>query len=164
MPGRLAHALKQTKPFASKEEEVILALQHTAARVIEPWARLLKARFQLTPSQYNVLRILRGARPTRLSCRVIGNRLVARDPDVTRLLDRLASRGLVDRIRDHGDRRVVEVGITSAGLDLLRELDADVERFPKAVIGALGPKRLEQLATLLQDLLSHIGPLPPASR
>jgi DNA-binding MarR family transcriptional regulator len=158
-----ADALKQTKPFASKEEEIILALQHTAARVIEPWARLLKSKFQLTLSQYNVLRILRGARPTRLPCREIGDRMVARDPDVTRLVDRLADRGLVDRVRDGNDRRVVEVGITEAGLAILQELDRDVDRFPRAVIGHLGARRLEQLGTLLQDVLSNIGTLPPST-
>jgi DNA-binding MarR family transcriptional regulator len=161
MATTLARTLKQTKPFASKEEEVILALQHTAARVLEPWARLLKTRFQLTVSQYNVLRILRGARPTRLACREISDRMVARDPDVTRLVDRLAERGLVDRVRDRGDRRVVEVGITDAGLAMLQKLDADVDRFPRAVIGHIGPKRLGQLATLLQDVLADLGTFPP---
>jgi DNA-binding MarR family transcriptional regulator len=158
-----ASVLKQTKPFASREEEVVLALQHTAARVIEPWARVLKSRFQLTLSQYNVLRILRGARPTRLACREISDRMVARDPDITRLVDRLADRGLVDRVRERNDRRVVEVGITEAGLAVLQQLDDDVERFPKAVIGHLGARRLEQLGTLLQDVLTNIGTLPPGT-
>jgi DNA-binding MarR family transcriptional regulator len=157
---KLVETLKQTKPFASKEEEVVLALVHTATRVMEPWAQLLKTRFQLTVSQYNVLRILRGARPTRLSCREISEQMVARDPDVTRLLDRLADRGLVDRVRDRKDRRVVEVGITEAGLAMLHELDDEVDRFPRVAVGKLGPKRLEQLATLLQDLLSNTQPFP----
>jgi DNA-binding MarR family transcriptional regulator len=157
MVETLARALKQTRPFSSKEEEVILALQHTAARVIEPWVRLLKAKCQLTASQYNVLRILRGAHPTRLACREIGDRMIARDPDITRLLDRLADRGLIDRSRDRGDRRIVEVGITQAGLALLEQLDADVEQFPQKIIGQLGPKRLEQLATLLQDVLRTVS-------
>ncbi len=163
MSETFASVLKQTKPFASREEEVVLALQHTAARVIEPWARVLKSRFQLTLSQYNVLRILRGARPTRLACREISDRMVARDPDITRLVDRLADRGLVDRVRERNDRRVVEVGITEAGLAVLQQLDDDVERFPKAVIGHLGARRLEQLGTLLQDVLTNIGTLPPGT-
>lgn len=157
MAETLAQALKQTKPFNSKEEEIILALQHTAARVLEPWARLLKTRCQLTASQYNVLRILRGAHPTRLACREIGDRMIARDPDITRLLDRLADRGLIDRSRDRGDRRIVEVGITEAGLALLDELDADVAQFPQKIIGQLGPRRLEQLGTLLQDVLRTVA-------
>jgi DNA-binding MarR family transcriptional regulator len=86
--------------------------------------------------------------------------MVARDPDITRLVDRLADRGLVDRVRDRSDRRVVEVGITAAGLKVLDELDEDVERFPKAVIGHLGARRLEQLATLLEEVLSSVGRFP----
>ena len=160
MSENLAQTLKQSKPFASQEEEVILALQHTAARVIEPWAKLLKSRHALTLAQYNVLRILRGARPGRLACREISNRMVARDPDVTRLVDRLADRGLVERSRDHGDRRVVEVGISERGLALLAELDPLVDDYPHAVIGHLGPRRLEQLATLLQDMLATLGTFP----
>jgi DNA-binding MarR family transcriptional regulator len=160
----LAEALKQAKPFESREEEVVLALQHVAARLMEPWAAFLKSTAQLTPSQYNILRILRGAQPSRLACGEISQRMVARDPDVTRLLDRLADRGLVDRVRDRRDRRVVEVGITKAGLAVLRQLDPAVERFPKAMLSHLGPKRIEQLAVLLQDLLSSLGTFPGNDR
>ena len=160
MAKTIAEALKQTKPFDSKEEEIVLALQHTAARVHEPWARFLKTNAQLTASQYNVLRILRGAHPTRLTCTEISDRMVARDPDVTRLIDRLATRALVDRARDHRDRRVVEVGITAAGLALLKKLDPAVKAFPGAVIGHLGRKRLEQLGALLQELISSVGVFP----
>jgi DNA-binding MarR family transcriptional regulator len=160
MAATLAEALKQTKPFESREEEVVLALQHTAARLIEPWALFLKSTAQLTVSQYNVLRILRGAHPSRLACTEISQRMVARDPDVTRLLDRLAARGLIERVRDRRDRRVVEVGITRAGLAALKQLDPAVERFPRAMLSRLGPKRLEQLATLLRDVLSSLGTFP----
>jgi DNA-binding MarR family transcriptional regulator len=142
----LAEALKKSKPFASREEEVVLALQHVAARVIEPWALFLKSQAQLTPSQYNVLRILRGARPARLPTSEIGRRLVARDPDVTRLVDRLADRSLVDRVRDRRDRRVVEVGITADGLAVLKQLDPAVQRFPRAMLRRVGAKRVGQLA------------------
>jgi DNA-binding MarR family transcriptional regulator len=156
----LAEALKQAKPFESREEEVVLALQHLAARLMAPWAMFLKSTAQLTLSQYNVLRILRGAHPARLACTEISQRLVTRDPDITRLVDRLADRGLVDRVRDQRDRRVVEIGVTSAGLAVLKQLDPAVERFPKAMLSHLGPKRLEQLAALLQDVLSSLGTFP----
>jgi DNA-binding MarR family transcriptional regulator len=156
----IAGALKQTKPFASREEEVVLALQHTAARIVEPWARYLKATAQLTPAQYNVLRILRGAHPSRLACTDIGDRMVARDPDVTRLVDRLAARDLVDRLRDQRDRRVVHLGITKAGLAVLKELDPAVARFPKAMLARLAPKQLDQLNALLQDVLASLGGFP----
>jgi DNA-binding MarR family transcriptional regulator len=160
----LAEALKQAKPFESREEEVVLALQHVAARIMEPWAMFLKSKAQLTLSQYNVLRILRGAQPTRLASSEIGRRLVARDPDITRLVDRLVNRGLVDRVRDRRDRRVVEVGITKAGLAMLKQLDPAVERFPKAMLSHLGPKRLERLDVLLQDVLSSLGTFPDSRR
>jgi DNA-binding MarR family transcriptional regulator len=156
----VARALKQTKPFTSREHEVVLALQHTAARIVEPWARYLKTRAQLTVSQYNVLRILRGAHPTRLACTEISTRMVARDPDITRLVDRLADRRLVERTRDGLDRRVVEVGITESGLALLKELDPAVEEYPKAVLGHLEPARLEQLNELLDIVLSKLGTFP----
>jgi len=156
----LAEALKQTKPFDSKEEEVVLALQHTAARIIEPWAKFLKTTAGLTGSQYNVLRILRGAHPARLTCTDISARMIARDPDVTRLVDRLLEGGLVDRAREQRDRRVVEVGITAAGLAVLAKLDPAVKAFPKAVIGHLGQKRLKQLGALLQDVLSSARTFP----
>jgi DNA-binding MarR family transcriptional regulator len=159
----IAGALKQSKPFASREEELMLALQHTAARIMEPWARYLKTTSQLTPSQYNVLRILRGADSSRLACSEIAERMVARDPDVTRLVDRLAERGLVDRVRDQKDRRVVHVGITRAGLSLLRELDPAVEQFPKAMLARVGTKRLDQLSTLLDDVLANLGTFPDDS-
>ena len=163
MASPLADALKQAKPFASREEEVALALQHAAARLMEPWALYLKTTAQLTLSQYNVLRILRGARPGRLPSSEIGRRLVARDPDVTRLVDRLAERGLVDRAREERDRRVVEVGITREGLALLKQLDPAVLRFPKTMLSPLGARRLDQLAVLLQDLLSSLGSFQESS-
>jgi DNA-binding MarR family transcriptional regulator len=156
----LAEALRQAKPFDSREEEVVLALQHTATRLMEPWAMFLKSRAQLTLSQYNVLRILRGARPERLACSEISRRMVARDPDVTRLVDRLAARGLVDRLRDRSDRRVVEIGITKAGLTLLKQLDPAVQRFPREMLAQLDPKRIDQLAVLLQDVLASLGTFP----
>lgn len=160
MSSTLAETLKQAKPFDSREEEAALAIQAVAARVWEPWAMYLKSAAQLTLSQYNVLRILRGARPSRLSSGEIGRRLVARDPDVTRLVDRLAERGLVDRVRDQRDRRVVEVGITKTGLAVLKQLDPAVQRFPRAMLSRLGPKRLEQLTVLLQEALASLGTFP----
>lgn len=141
----------------------MLALQHVATRLMEPWAIYLKGTAQLTLSQYNVLRILRGARPSRLASSEIGRRLVARDPDVTRLVDRLVERGLADRAREGRDRRVVEVGITREGLGLLKQLDPAVQRFPKAMLAGLGAKRLDQLAVLLQETLTSLGTFPEES-
>ena len=155
MAGVVARQLKQTTPFASLEQEVLLGLRMAASRVLEPWARFLKASADLTVPQYNVLRILRGSHPTRLTSSDAGERMIARDPDVTRLVDRLVKRKLVARVRGRQDRRVVEVGVTEKGLALLRELDAHVEKMPKALLGHLGPERLRQLGDLL-DLLDAL--------
>jgi DNA-binding MarR family transcriptional regulator len=160
MAGVVARQLKQKKAFASAEQEVLLALRIAAARLVEPWGTFLKTAAGLTNSQYNVLRILRGSHPARLTCGDIGQRMVARDPDVTRVVDRLAARRLVDRTRSSRDRRVVEVGVTEPGLALLRELDAHVLRMPKALLGHLGPARLRQLRTLLEAVITDIGAFP----
>jgi DNA-binding MarR family transcriptional regulator len=160
MTGVVAHELKQQKPFSSPEQEILLALRMAAARVVEPWARFLKTTAQLTTHQYNVLRILRGSHPARLACSDIGERMIERDPDITRLIDRLEKRGLVKRSRSRQDRRVVEVGMTDKGLVLVRGLDAHVQRLPKALLGRLGAERLRQLATLLEAVISELGTFP----
>ena len=161
MTKALARAIKQRKPFASPETEIVLSLRHLAARVMEPWARHLKATAHLSLSQYNVLRILRGAHPTRLPSSEISERMVARDPDVTRLVDKLAERGLVHRVRHQTDRRVVEVGITDDGLALLAKLDPAVKAFPKAMLSRMGAQQLDRLNDLLQDLLGNLGTFDP---
>lgn len=160
MTGTVARALKQRKPFSSREQEVLLGLRTAAARVVDPWASFLKAKAKLTNNQYNVLRILRGSQPGWLPCGEISDRMIDRDPDITRLIDRLERRGLVARRRRESDRRVVEVGITPSGLALVRSLDPHVDRLPKALLGHLGPKRLEQLARLLDALIADLGTFP----
>ena len=160
MTGVLARHLKQAAPFGSLEQEVLLGLRMAASRVLDPWTRFLKTHADLTVSQYNVLRILRGSHPMRITASEVGERMIARDPDVIRLVDRLVTRGLVARIRSRQDRRVVEVGITDAGLAVLRELDAHAARMPKALLGHLGPKRLRQLADLLDAALGGMGTYP----
>ena len=160
MTGVVAHELKQQKPFSSPEQEVLLGLRMAVARVVEPWARFLKTTAQLTTHQYNVLRILRGSHPARLACSDIAERMIERDPDITRLVDRLEKRGLVKRSRSRQDRRVVEVGVTDKGLVLVRGLDAHVQRLPKALLGRLGAERVRQLATLLEAVISELGTFP----
>ena len=160
MAGIVARELKQNRRFASHEQEVLLGLQIAAARIMEPWEKFLKSSAQLTPNQYNVLRILRGSHPTRLPCGDIAERMIARDPDITRLVDRLGRRGLVTRSRSRQDRRVVEVGITEKGLHVLQSLDGHVDRFPKAMLGHLGLKKLEQLVALLETIIGEPGAFP----
>jgi DNA-binding MarR family transcriptional regulator len=160
MSGVVAGGLKQQKPFSSPEEEVLLGLRMAAARIVEPWEGFLKATAQLTPNQYNVLRILRGSHPARLACSDIAGRMIERDPDITRLVDRLETRGLVNRTRGRQDRRVVEVGITAKGMTLVRGLDAHVQRLPKALLGHLGAEKARQLAALLDAVLAGLGTYP----
>lgn len=160
MAGTVARELKQRKPFSSPEQEILLGLLIAAARVVEPWARFLKTTAQLTNNQYNVLRILRGSHPAKLACSDIAERMIDRDPDITRLIDRLQTRGLVRRSRSRRDRRVVEVGITDKGLALVRGLDAHVQRMPKALLGHLGVERLRQLGSLLEPVISDLGTFP----
>jgi DNA-binding MarR family transcriptional regulator len=103
----------------------------------------------LSSTQYNVLRILRGA-GGELPCGEIASRMVTRDPDITRLLDRLEKRGLISRRREAKDRRTVLTGITPEGLDLLARLDKPVREAHRQLLGHLGRRRLEQLSELLQ--------------
>jgi DNA-binding MarR family transcriptional regulator len=156
----VARALKQRKPFSSLEEEIMLGLLVTAARIVEPWARFLKTEAQLTTSQYNVLRILRGSHPAKLTCSDIAERTIERDPDVTRLIDRLETRRLVKRVRSRRDRRVVDVGITAKGLALVHKLDDHVQRMPKALLGHLGGERLSHLGSLLDAVMTDLGTFP----
>ncbi len=160
MPGVVARELKQKRAFASREQEVMLGLQLVTARIMEPWEKFLKANADLSLHQYNVLRILRGNHPAGLPSGEIANRMVTRDPDITRLVDRLEKRGLVTRVRGRQDRRVVEVGITTKGLELLRSLDEPVERFPRNMLGHLGPKKLAQFGLLIEQALASLGTFP----
>ena len=156
----VARELKQQAAFSSPEQELLLGLRVVSARLVEPWAKFLKTTAELTTQQYNALRILRGSHPTKLSCGEISERMIDRDPDVTRLVDRLAKRGLVTRSRSRQDRRVVEVGITEKGLALVKSLDEHVLRLPKALLGHLGPERVQQLKSLLDVVISDLGTFP----
>ena|SRR6476660_3052196 len=160
MAGVVAQELKQKKPFSSPEHEILLGLLIAAARVMEPWGRFLKTTAQLTNTQYNVLRILRGSHPAKLACSDIAERMIDRDPDITRLVDRLETRGLVRRSRSRRDRRVIEVSITDKGLALVRGLDAHVQRMPKALLGHLGLERLGKLGSLLEVVIADLGTFP----
>ena len=162
MPPTIGRQLKQKRAFASPEQEAMLGIRMVAARMLAPWEQFLKSTADLTTSQYNVLRILRGSHPTPLTCGAIGERTIARDPDITRLVDRLHARGMVKRTRSERDRRVVEVGITPKGLDLLRGLDPHAKQMPVALIGHVGQAKLRQLAKLLADVLDGMGTYPQA--
>ncbi|MFI5310376.1 MAG: MarR family winged helix-turn-helix transcriptional regulator [Gemmatimonadales bacterium] len=160
MPSSIGQQLKQRRAFVSPDQEAMLGIRMVAARMLAPWERFLKAEADLTASQYNVLRILRGSHPKPLTAGEVGERTIARDPDITRLVDRLDARGLVKRARSEEDRRVVEVEITAKGLELLRALDPHARRMPRALIGHVGPRKLRLLSRLLAEVLDGMGTYP----
>ena len=148
MPTTLREELKQTKPFSSAEQEALLSIERTAAVFRHRLGEELK-QFGVTPTQFNVLRILRGAGPAGLCRNEIRDRLVAQVPDVTRLLDRMEEAGLIVRERDTVDRRLVTTRITEPGLHLLARADEQVSRFERAQVGHLTQAQLRTLIDLL---------------
>jgi len=149
LAGRLQDEIKQTRPIPTLEEEAYLNVQRTANVLLQDVVELLKGH-NLTPTQYNVLRILRGAGESGLTAGDVGDRMITRDPDVTRLLDRLESRGLAERSRCTEDRRVVWTRITPAGLDAIAPLDGAVNELHLRHLGHLGRERLATLVELLE--------------
>lgn len=140
--------IRQQKPFASLEEEAFLGLLRTADQMQASLGEMLKPH-DISPTQYNALRILRGAGAEGLACGEIGARMINRDPDITRLLNRLQRRGLVARSRGREDRRVMRARITASGLALLKTLDRPLEIFQRRLLGHLGEQRLQRLIQLL---------------
>jgi DNA-binding MarR family transcriptional regulator len=109
----------------------------------------------LTAAQYNVLRILRGAGPSGLACREIGERMISRDPDITRLLDRMEKRNLITRKRQSDDRRVVKTFVTPQGLELLKILDRPVSALHKRQFQGIPTAKLKALAAMLEEIHSQ---------
>jgi DNA-binding MarR family transcriptional regulator len=145
----LQHEVNKKKPFEALEQEAYLNLVRTAAELEGPLLGILKPH-GLTPSTYNVLRILRGAGKNGRHASDIGCDMVVRVPDVTRLVDRLVQRGLVERERSTSDRRVVTVRITRAGLALLKVLDEPVLETHRSQLGHLKREELAELSRLLE--------------
>jgi len=137
------------------EEAAFLDLLRTTDVLSRRLVHVLKTE-DLSATQYNVLRILRGA-PEGLACGEIASRMITRDPDVTRLLDRLEKRGLISRWRETKDRRTVMARITPEGLALLSRLDEPVQAAHRKQLGHLGRERLRTLAKLLSLLRNHTG-------
>lgn len=146
---KLAAEIRQRKPFESPEHEVYLNLVRTATALMRREAELLKAH-DLTPAQFNVLRILRGAGKDGLICREIGERMLAYDPDVTKLVDRLEARGLAVRQRRLTDRRAIAVNITADGLRLLDRVDKPMLDLVVGLLGHLSGRQLKTLSRLLE--------------
>lgn len=145
----------KARKIGSPEEAVFLELFRTSDILSRGVVPVVKAE-DLSPNQYNVLRILRGT-PDGLACGEVGNRMITRDPDITRLLDRLEKRALIARWRETTDRRVVMARITTEGLKLLARLDGPIQAAHRRQLGHLGRRRLRQLAGLLQAARSRAG-------
>jgi len=149
MPSRLQAEIKQNKPFSSLEQEALLGLLRTAAIVDHAADEALRP-FGLTATQFNVLRILKGAGPEGLCGKEIGERMINRVPDVPRLLDRLEKAGLISRQRDREDRREVAARITSKGQELIDEIGSGNVSAPvEEWFRRLGPDRLKALIAAL---------------
>jgi DNA-binding MarR family transcriptional regulator len=133
-------------------EELLFVATLRAADTLNQGAEQLIKSAGLTMAQYNVLRILRGAEPDGLPCRAIGDRMISRDPDMTRLLDRMEKRLLITRQRQTQDRRVVKARITAAGAKMLKKLDAPVRELHKEQFAHMSAGSLKALTELLEEL------------
>jgi DNA-binding MarR family transcriptional regulator len=147
--------ISRTKsPAAPLEGQTFVALLKAADSLASQGDQLMKAN-GVTSAQYNVLRILRGAGPDGLPCNAIGERMISRDPDMTRLLDRMEKRELITRERQKEDRRVVKARITDEGLKLLKKMDAPIRELHKNQFAHMTSARLKTLLELLSEVGAH---------
>jgi DNA-binding MarR family transcriptional regulator len=137
------------KSFASVEQEAFIAILRVADQLQLRATEFLKP-YNLSPTQFNALRILRGAGESGLPCSEVGERMINHDPDITRLMDRLERAKLVQRSRDQEDRRVITARITTAGLDLLKTIDQPLEEFHHQLMKKMDEKKLKSLLRLLE--------------
>ena len=139
----------QQPGFDSQEQEVFLQLWRTydCLKALEDQ---LFGKYDLSAQQYNALRLLEAAAPDGIQTMDLGRRMISRSPDTTRLIDRLEKRGFISRSRREDNRRVVEISISKAGLDLLREMDAEVNEMNQKQLGHLSAQQQQQLVKLLR--------------
>jgi DNA-binding MarR family transcriptional regulator len=156
-PVGLQAELRQTKSFDSLHAEAFLNLVRTSAQLQHALHLQLKP-YGMTETQYNSLRILRGAGAGGLTCAEIAERLVSQDPDITRLVSRLERQGLVRRERGERDRRVVLTKITAAGMDRLKEADPVVNSTVNALLSHLSSSELKTMIDLLKRARRFAGP------
>ena len=148
-----SQGVEQAPSFSSPQEEALLNLMRSADCLHRAMQLRLKPS-GLTMTQFNVLRILRGARPAGLTCSAIGRRMITPEPDITRLLSRLKAQKFLRQQRDLHDRRVVWTHITPQGLEVLAKLDRVVEQGPRELLGRLNREELHTLTSLLQKARS----------
>jgi DNA-binding MarR family transcriptional regulator len=146
---------KQRRRAGCPEEAAFLELMRTTDMLSRGLVGVLKAE-ELSSTQYNVLRILRGS-PDGLPCGEIATRMITRDPDITRLLDRLEKRALISRCRETKDRRMVMARITPEGLRVLARLDEPVQEGHRKQLRHLGRERLRALTELLQAARAQVS-------
>ena len=156
MAKTLQAEIKQKAPFASVGEEVYLNLLRTGDRLSREVESLLRP-LGLSGTQYNVLRILRGAGTQGLTCGETGERMVTHDPDITRLLDRLEKRKLITRSRGVRDRRVVTTRITPQGLRILGKLDKPLVELHRGLFRHMTGRDLKKLSSLLEKVRGREG-------
>ena len=148
---RILDELRQTRPFPSRADEALVSLLRTTEVVRRQLARSIEAS-EVTPQQYNVLRILRGASAEGMPTLEIASRMIEQTPGITRLLDRLEAKGLVRRERCPHDRRQVLCWIADRGLALLAELEAPVAKAAEEMFADLSAKEVDTLLALLERL------------
>lgn len=146
--SQLREEIGQTRPFESLRQEATVGILRTADQVRRKLAEVFEP-YGITGQQYNVLRILRGARPEALPTMEIAERMIEKTPGVTRLVDRLEEKGLVRRERSSEDRRCVLCTVTGEGLDLLAELDEPVREADEEALAGLEDDEVERLIELL---------------
>lgn len=151
MPSRLQEEIKQTKPFPTLQQEVLLNLARTSALLMHRLEQELRP-YGVTFTQYNVLRIVQGAGPSGQSQFAIADRLVAPTPDVPRLLRRMEIMGLVKRTQDRNDKRVLNVRLTPRGTELLRQMESFVKKVDVAFFPNLTKAQLKTINSLLNAM------------
>jgi len=149
MPTLVRKPSGKARRFDSLEQEAFLSLWRTYDRLRALEDELFAA-YDLTPQQYNTLRLLKSQHPQKIRTLDLAARLVSRAPDITRLLDKLEARGLIERDRPADNRRIVCIGITPAGIELLRELQKPIRECHVRQLGHLPERDLHRLIALLQ--------------
>ncbi|WP_372718634.1 MarR family winged helix-turn-helix transcriptional regulator [Novipirellula sp.] len=150
----LSDELKKKHPFKSVEQEAMLSIMRTSDLLENRAARLLR-NYQLTPSQYNAMRIMRGeGKP--MPCLEVADRMIQVAPAITRVVDQLVARGLISKTQSSEDRRVFLVHLTDAGRALLRKIDAPIDRLHQTLLGHVSQRDLKSLIATLADARNGI--------
>jgi len=156
---RILEEIRQTRPFATQQEEAALNIVRTAD-ALKRGGELLFRRHGITSAQYNVLRILRGAGDRGLHCSGIAERMITAEPDITRLLMRMERLGLLMRQRDSADRRMVTAIATERGLQLLVELEAPLRRLQERQFALLSQDEIDALIDGLEKVRAGVAGMP----